>query len=464
MAEPERARELIDRYLNGQADHDELRALSGMLEEDAAVADALLAAAQIDTVVEQYFQNEPCREELRQTLERFGRRRRPAVWLVAASVLFALGGVAWWQLRPEGGVDYDVLSGQVLVQGQSTGRVVEGASVTVLGETPAVIRLTDGLQVELEPESEAIMHGRQGTTRQVVELLHGSGVFRVPKGEQAFRLDTAVAGLTCSDTEFSVDYVNMKVEENTQAGYGLQAATPAIAALVVSVATGSVQVDVQSQKFTLYKGESRVFAAAPNDGFDQKKINAPLPSGDLLGFEINGKTLPLEKSFPGITAALLLTEDQKRQIYRGQLETVQSEAVRNAGATLKSDPALKAKQRAQAEQVISRARQELLAKVDSILTGDQRSLVKRLSGTAAKAQLAVSEKFRDERIAAKGNQAKSDEVQRRMREPLVTEFRSLAAEFLSPEQLAAFEKTNAAQKAAEERAKYDPKNLKVKKP
>jgi hypothetical protein len=38
--------------------------------------------------------------------------------------------------------------------------VAEGSAISVAGETPAVIHLTDGSQAELEPGTSAMLHGR----------------------------------------------------------------------------------------------------------------------------------------------------------------------------------------------------------------------------------------------------------------------------------------------------------------
>jgi anti-sigma factor RsiW len=455
MADSRPPRDLIDAYLNGTIDAAELAELNRLLETDPAAADELAAAAAIDEFVERYFYEEPYREEMRSTLARLAPpRRRVAPWLaVAAALLVAIGGLTAWQVtrRPE--VPYEVLSGRLLVEGVPTERIVEGTPVVVGGAEPAVLQLTDGTRAELDPESEAIVHGPQGATRQVVELRSGSGLFRVPKGDGRFRVETAVGSVTSLGTEFSVDY-SLPHSEGESA---MRTISTGIAALAVSVVTGMVQVDIQNKSFTLSSGESRVFAAAPADKRAEKKASLPPPSSDLLGFEVNGKSVSLEFMFPGVTAALLLTDEQKEQFRAARAETVESEAVRTAGATIKSNPEARAEQREKAQKVINAARKELLAKTENILTAEQKALVKKLSAAAADAQKAASEQFQDERAAAKGDKTKVAELQEKMREPLAAEFQSRVKKFLSAEQLAAMEEAAAARKAAEERAKTDPK-------
>jgi len=204
-----------------------------------------------------------------------------------------------------------------------------------------------------------------------------------------------------------------------------------------------------------------VTAAEPNAA-GKKQVTLSLPSGELLGFEINKKTVPLERIVPGIRSALLLSDEQLAQIDAAQRETVQSEAVRNAGLSLKSAPDAKAEDKTKAKEVVAAARQQLVDKVSAILTPEQKELVKKLNAAAAESQAAVSESLRAEQKGAKGDNAKSDELRERKREPLIAEFKSRAAKFLNAEQLAALDKGIAEQKAAEERAKSDPKASKVK--
>jgi hypothetical protein len=462
MAESDRVPELIDRYLNGTIAADELRDLNRALEADPSAVDKFWAAAEIDSLLENHFGNEPRRAEMENRLTKLtmvGKTRRRTVWLVAASLLVAVGGMALWQWNREAFPRNDVISGRVLVDGTQSGAIVEGAPVVVWGDAPAVIRLSDGSQAELDPESEVVVHGGGTAARQVVELLSGSGSFHVPKGERRFRVDTAVGSVTSADTDFSIDFLRSHAEGEED----VRIIPASIAALVVSVAAGIVQVDVQNQSFTLSSGESRVFASAPNDA-KEKKGAVPVPPGDLLGFEYNGKSVALERTFPGIRSALLLTDEQKRQFDAAQKETVQSESVRAAGASIKGSPEAKAEEKEKAKQVVAAARKELLEKAAGILTEDQKALVKKLNTAAAESQTAVAERLREDLKDAKGDKTKADEVQQKMRESLIAELKTRAAKFLTPEQLAALEKGVEEQKAAEERAKNDPKNAKVKKP
>jgi hypothetical protein len=462
MADPDRTQELIDRYLNGQSSADELAELNRALEADPIAAARLWAGAEIDSLLESHFQEAPRREQLEQALYRLSRPSLASsytAWVVAASILLLLGGAAFWRLRPVVEPRYDVLAGQVLVEGLPTNRIVEGESIVVGGASPAVIRLADGSQAELDPESEVVVHDGDAATRQIVELRNGSGSFRVPKGDRGLRVETAIGTVTSTDTQFSIDFLHSHAEGDE----GVRLIPTGIAALVVSVAAGIVQVDVQDQSFTLSSGESRVFAAAQNA--EKEKLGAmQLPAGSLLGFEFNGKNMDLERTFPGIRSALLLTDQQKIQIVAAQRKTVQSEEVRAAGASIKGSPEAKAEEKEKAKQVVAAAQKQLLEKMATILTEDQKALVKKLNAAAAESQAAVAKTFREESKAAKSDKSKTAELQQKIREPLVAEFKARAAKFLSAEQLAALKKGIEDQKAAEERAKNDPKTQKVKKP
>ncbi len=461
MAEPGRLPELIDRYLNGVASSDELRELGEALAADAQAADQFWAAAELDSLIGEHFRLEPHRLEIEQHVAVINKRPglpRAAWGLIAASLLIAIGMFARWQSDVDSPRQYDVLSGRVLVDGSQTGRIIEGAPVVVWGETPAVIRLPDGSQAQLDPQSEVVVRNSREASPQIVELLHGSGSFHVPKGEP-LRVETAVGNVTSTDTEFSIDYVRSQPEGDEP----LRAFPTSIAALVVTVVTGIVQVDVQDQSFKVSSGESRVFAAAPSQG-KGKKGPLPLPAGDLLGFQVNGKTSSLEKVYPGIRSALMLTEDQKMQILIAQIETVQSKAVRAAVDSIKSKPGANTEDLAKAKEIATAARKQLLEKMATILTAEQKELVKKLNTAATESQKAVFESFRDDMKNAKKDKAKFEEAQQRMREPLIAEFKSRAAKFLSPEQIAAMEKGVEEQKAADERAKLNPKPSKASKP
>ena len=93
----------------------------------------------------------------------------------------------------------EVVSGSVLVAGVPSPAIPAGAAISVAGEKPAVIRLGDGSQAELEPGASAVLQGRAGGMRQLIELTKGSATFRVEHAHGDFRVATAASAPSTAD-------------------------------------------------------------------------------------------------------------------------------------------------------------------------------------------------------------------------------------------------------------------------
>jgi RNA polymerase sigma factor (sigma-70 family) len=184
-----------------------------------------------------------------------------------------------------------------------------------------------------------------------------------------------------------------------------------------------------------------------------KKKGASLPSGDILGFKTKGHPFALERTFPGINGALLLTDEQSQKIAAARAETIETEAVKTATMTLKSNPNATNAEKEAAQKVIQEARAKLEEKVAGILTAEQKVLVERINTAAQELQQSVLEEYQAEFTAAKGNAEQTEEVRKKLLEKLRTDFPQKLNGILSPEQKTAFEKAAAAQKAAEEAGK-----------
>src|SRR5213083_2799194 len=98
-----------------------------------------------------------------------------------------------------------------------------------------------------------------------------------------------------------------------------------------------------------------------------KAAKAPsLPPGDMF-FTMKGQPNALERTFPGITAAFLFTEDQKTALNEAYQQTVGSPEVRAKGASLKNNSAATDADREAVHKQIEDARAELHKRVATIL-------------------------------------------------------------------------------------------------
>lgn len=196
-----------------------------------------------------------------------------------------------------------------------------------------------------------------------------------------------------------------------------------------------------------------VILVSPAIALAQKdKAPAGLPSGDLF-FTMKGQPFALERTFPGITGALLLTEAQRERIQRARAEILQSEEVRTAASTAKSNP-----NAADARKIIEEARRKMQAEVANTLTKEQKDLIERLNEAAMDAHKAAREKYESDYASAKGNEAEMKAVQEKAQEEARTVFLEKAKGILTKEQLAGLEKAAKEQKAAEAAAKTKKKD------
>jgi Spy/CpxP family protein refolding chaperone len=183
----------------------------------------------------------------------------------------------------------------------------------------------------------------------------------------------------------------------------------------------------------------------------QKEKKPSLPPGDLF-FTMKGQPFAMERTFPGVVGALLLTDEQKLKLHAALDETVRSEAVQSAGKTVKTDPNATEAQKEEARKLIQEARAKLQQQVAGILTQEQKTLVERLNTAAVEAHQVAREKLEAEFIAAKGDKPKTEEVQKKVREEAVAEFSRKLVGLLTAEQRQGLEKAAEQQKKAEEAA------------
>ncbi len=258
-----RTRVLGQRYLDGLASAAELAELEQLLQGDPVAADAFARLSRLEADLSAQFSEEPPRLRESAVLEAIERHHRRRFWwwrglrlAVAAGLLLLLSGsLLWWfgqpvAVEPElaGNV---VLEGEVLVDGQAVEHLDDGAPLLVAGPTPALLRLSDGSRAQLEPASEAVVHGRSRGVAQRFELIAGEGRFTVWKAREPFLVDTPAGSVRTEESVFSVRLTKTELgDPEMQTKNGL---------LAVIVSAGLVQVQTD-KTYQMSARETRVFA------------------------------------------------------------------------------------------------------------------------------------------------------------------------------------------------------------
>jgi hypothetical protein len=138
-----------------------------------------------------------------------------------------------------------LVEGRVSVAGVERPDIPEGETLRVLGSRPAVIDLADRSRLELAPGSEAVADPR------TVRLLRGRADFRVAEG---LEVATHVGTIDAREAEFTVSvFEDGRDEEMSKARGALGWA------MMVAVASGSVEVACDDARRTLTAGEVREF-------------------------------------------------------------------------------------------------------------------------------------------------------------------------------------------------------------
>lgn len=249
--------DLVRKYLDRRATDAECADLERLLVESPLAAEAFAQASRMDACLRALLRGERDIAQTRALFEGVERQRSwrrwaavPA-WLgVAAAVLILVVGAVLHGLSkpapstgqtpaPVASGPNEVLTGQVLVDGQPAKSLPDGASIRV--PEAATVRLADGSRVEFEPASQAVLVGPSAGLRQVVELVAGAGTFAVEKGAGQFQVDTRLGRVTALGTKFTVKLL------------------PADK-LVVDVAHGIVQVDFAGRTAYLTAGDQQAFS------------------------------------------------------------------------------------------------------------------------------------------------------------------------------------------------------------
>src|SRR5436190_10235598 len=144
------------------------------------------------------------------------------------------------------------------------------------------------------------------------------------------------------------------------------------------------------------------------------KTKSPsLPPGDMF-FTMKGQPAALERIFPGVTAALMLSDDQKNALNEAYHETVAAPVLREKGLALRGNKGTSDADRDAVKSEMEGARIELQKRVSMILTPDQKELIPKIQAAAEQARRAASESLSAEFAVAKGDPQKAIELRKRM--------------------------------------------------
>jgi hypothetical protein len=183
----------------------------------------------------------------------------------------------------------------------------------------------------------------------------------------------------------------------------------------------------------------------------QKKGPGEIP-GDVF-FTIKGQQpFALERLHPGITAALMLTDQQKIALHEALEQTVRDPQLRAAGQALKNNPTATDADRAKTQKAMEDARDQLKQSIDKQLTADQKALVARIQAAFDESQKAVATKLQAEYGQAKGDADRAAKLRERSQEELRDELTERLDKVLNAEQKAAVQQAAIAQMEREDAA------------
>jgi Spy/CpxP family protein refolding chaperone len=125
---------------------------------------------------------------------------------------------------------------------------------------------------------------------------------------------------------------------------------------------------------------------------------------------------------PGLTAALQLTASQRDQIAAARDEMAQDEAVKAARGISKNDPSVTAEQREKARATLETATARLRARVDAILTPEQKALIEKINGAYAAAVEETGVVYEDKFGSVKADEAARRRVQEEKNQDIEEQF------------------------------------------
>ncbi len=444
-----RAEQLIDKHLDGCITQAEAAELDRLLVQHPAVAEALWETAHIDALLAIYWQGEAAVAVLPVRAAKSAgparRALRRSLFVVAAGVLLVAVIIGLLQWDQEQG--YRLMAGTVEVAGVPVSSITDNHTLRVVSNQAAVIRLAGGSRAELGPSTLAVFRGRNELGAQVIELLEGEGRFCVPRAAPPLCVHTAAGSVTAATTEFQVKLWPTEGKGDEQMQFR------SLLVLAVAVSSGMVEVHSPDEHCVLPAGVQAVFGAETTTGGKSRDLSNWLPSGTVLGFTQKGAPFAVEKVLPGLTAALRLSDEQKKKLADAVDQTIDRREVRAAMALAKLDPKATETQKQEARRLVEQARAELKKQVDQILTAEQKALVEKLNTAVADAQAQVRDAMKDQFQALKNDPSNKEKVQKEYQERMRAAVEQRVMKLLDPDAQAAVKKAAAAQAAADKSSK-----------
>lgn len=297
MNEPNRIADLIHKYLDRDASPAEIAELQQQICEDAQAAEMFAEKSRLESWIAQSLQEEKNivvetqrwttllatlssfapRKNARSPSER--RRRFATAFCVLAASVLVLATFHFWPRTQSTVVEnlpsYQVVTGEVVVNGQPTNSPSEGDLVQVVGTQPARLNLSDGSRAELKPATQMVFLGQVAKETQVLELVEGGGTFHVDPGQETLQVETQVGRVTATGTQFGVQLLPRRnPEEPTFAG-------TTIAGLAVLVYSGIVQVDIEGQNYVFSGPGEQVFRADAKVIFRRRETVSRIETVDM---------------------------------------------------------------------------------------------------------------------------------------------------------------------------------------
>jgi hypothetical protein len=161
---------------------------------------------------------------------------------------------------------------------------------------------------------------------------------------------------------------------------------------------------------------------------------------------------------PGLTAALQLSDAQKKDIAAARDEILNDEAVKAARGISKSDPNVTAEQRDKARATVDAANARLRERVAAILTPEQKSLVEKINAAYASANDDTGIVYEEKFASVKADEAARRRIQEEKNQDIEEHFYSKLDGILSTSQ------KEAMTRAAEEEVKRSATAAGTKKP
>ncbi len=153
--------QLVQRQLDGLLTSDEMAEFVRLISSDSETADAFVAAAKFDNLLEAHYQEQPAVDwsspnyaasysGARGNVSRFSTQLLSAA--AAAVLLIGLAGLGWLSRdRSSTAAVHHVVQGRVLIEGVEVRSFADGVRFETLGQGKAVIQLAGAVKYKSRP-------------------------------------------------------------------------------------------------------------------------------------------------------------------------------------------------------------------------------------------------------------------------------------------------------------------------